>query len=343
MGKRKTYESRLDGLNMIALAELIESGKYYGYKEFCTNLGIKPLKSGSDSQIRQLNELDMICEYEKFKTKYKFIRLRNENEIILHKERSIFTPLIEFCLSEKFLEAKNEDKQNYKDGLLYFSISQLLLWCGMVHENYNFIRNNHEKEVICAKHEFEIEELLKFLNISYDNVLKPIIRNALKTMDNKKSIVIHKAFKVFTISDNGFKVFKNVLSTSDIGKQLENIVADVYTEFGIKKVQELFYTSYDYRKKIYDRCDEVCKQKLGYDGFYDCYAIIINENRLKHNLIDLQKELNIRTQKRLLTTKQLESIPKNSKERFIGSMIDLESKEDFKRDLEEFSKYKIGL
>lgn len=342
--QRQSVDTRLNGLNWDKLEELIQTDKLYGYREFCRLLDLQIMSSGSGSQLRQLNELSLICEYEKINSKYRFIRMRNEDEIMLYKERSIYTPLIEYCLSEKFLELQHQNDINFQDGILYFSMSTLMSWCGIVHENYQFLRQGYnkfeKKTAVCLKHGFDMQELSKFLTISYDKVLKPMIRTALKSMDNKKSIVIHKGFKIYVHTDDK-TIYKNILATSETGRQLEDIIANVYTEFGIKKIQELFFISVDKRNEIYDRCNELCKQKLGYDGFYDCYAIVINEYRTRYNLKYLRKELNERVQRKLLDTKILNEINYSSREDFITTMVALDSKANFEADLEEYYKYKL--
>lgn len=344
--KSKNVDTRLEGLDWDALQKLVKTDKLYGYREFCRILNLKILGSGSSSQLKQLNELSMICEYEKVNSKYRFLRMRSSDEITLYKERSVFTPLIEYCLSEKFLNMKKNNDLHIQNGILFFSMSNLLLWCGMVHENYQFMRqgdNKFDKKLaICIKHGFNLSELSKFLTVSYDNILKPIVRNALKSMDNKKSITIQKGFKVYRYVDNGRKVIKNVLATSSLGQQLEHIIADVYTEFRITNTQELFFMSNEQRQQLYDRCNFLCSSELGYDGFYDCYAIIINEYRTRYNISVLKKELNKRTQRRILDSKFLDDIHTKSRKDFVATMIALDSNVNFRNDLEEYYHYKMS-
>lgn len=345
MNNRQTIDTRLEGLNWKALEELTQTDKHYGYREFCRLLNLKIMGSGSSSQLRQLNELSMICEYEKVNSKYHFIRMRSDDEIVLYKERSVFTPLIEYCLSEKFLQLKQSNDVNFQDGILFFSMSTLLSWCGIVHDNYQFMRRGNnkfeKKTAICLKHGFNIKELSQFLTVSYDNILKPMIRTALKSMDNKSSIVIHKGFKIYSLAEDGYRTYKNVLATSEIGRQLEEIIADVYTEFEVKQIQELFFTSPERRNKIYARCNELCKERLDYDGFYNCYAIVINDARIQFNIESLRKELNQRVQNKILNSKFLDEMRSGSKEEFVATMIALDTKANFESDLEEYYRYKL--
>lgn len=343
--KRNSIDTRLEGMDWDALERLTQTDNLYGYREFCRLVGLKIQSSGSNMQIRQLNELSMVCEYEKVNSKYRFVRMRTADEIMLYKERSIFTPLIEYCLSEKFLQLRQQDDPNFQDGVLFFSIGSLMSWCGIVHENYQFMRQGHDrferKIAICLKHGFDLGELSRFLSVSYEHILKPMIRSALKSMDNKKSIVIHKGFKVFDECDSGRRIYKNLLATSPDGQRLERIVAQAYTEFGIKKVQELFFASQELRQEIYHRCNSLCKQELGHDGFYDCYAIVVNDYRTRFNMGALRHELNERVQRRMLESHHLRDIRPSSKEKFVTTMVSLTTHADFESDLEEYHRYKM--
>lgn len=348
MGRPKgsREKSHIEALNWEKLQELIDTDRLYGYTEFCRLLNIPVKSSGSGSQIKQLSELSMVCEYEKINTKYKFIRMRNRDEIMLYKERSTFTPLIEFALTEKFLSLSASNDKNMKDGILFFSMGNILDWCGIVHQNFEYVRKHQQKKftdhrlAISFKHNFNAGELLRFVNVSYDKILKPMVRNALRSMDNKKSIVIHKGFKLYRYNEDSFS-YNNILASSELGRKIENIIANVWTEFGIKKAQNLHFMSNEKRQKIYDRYNEKCQQELGYDGFYDCYAIVINQARSKHNLQAIKQDLNERVQNRFLSSKYLDDFIVGEKNRFIGTMIDLKTETNFSEDVEEYYKMKM--
>lgn len=333
----------LQGIKYENLTYLIQSDKLYGYREFCRILNIPICPSGSNSQIRQLNELSMICEYEKINHKYNFISLSTEDEIKLYNHRSVYITLIELCLLEKFLEfQEKETDNNFQHGILFFSLSTLMQWCGIVHDNFTIAKhsNIYSKRIICLKHEYNLDEFNHFLTISYNKLLKPLLRSALKTLDNRGSIVIHKGFKLFSVGSNGYITYRNILSSGSIGQQLEQIIAQVYTEFHIGKVQELFFMEQQVKNRFYHRCNEICQQTLGYSGFYDCYAISMNWNRMRHNIQVLQQELNKRIQTKFQTSTLLQDLNPQAKQQFILSMIDLDSLDDYKEDLLEYSQFK---
>lgn len=343
-GKGSKSESHLEDLNKDKLNELIESNQLYGYREFCRILGIKILPSGSTSQFKQLKELSMICEYEKQNRKYDFIRMRTKDEIILYNERAIYSPLIEYIVSEKF--CTTECREKMEDGILYLSMPELLTWTGMVNENYNIMRRefrNYQTRLAVhfINHQYggnmlNVGDMKTFLNVSYQDILKPIMRDALKSMDNRKSITIQRGYKLFKEDDKGWVTYKNVLATSDEGKEILHICSDVFSELGIKKVQELYGSKRNLSPVYYDRCNELCAERMGYDGFYDCYAIIVDQIRTAHNMDILLEELNKRIRERIRSSKHLNALSVNSKETMIDSVIDLKTEYNFKNDMSKF-------
>lgn len=339
-GKGSKSKSHIESLNINGLYNLINSDKLYGYREFCRILEIPILSSGSASQDKQLKELSMICEYEKENRKYHFIRMRTEDEIMLYNERAIYSPLIEYIISEKFCSEQCSDKM--VDGILFLSMPQLLVWTGMVNENFNEIRTGDQAyETRMAVHfinrgKFNTGDLKMFVNVSYKDILKPIMRDALKSLDNKKSITIQKGFKLFVKNIDGHILYKPVTATSSIGKEILHICAEVFTELGIKNTRELYTNKRNLSRSYYERCNEICSERLGYDGFYDCYAIIVDKSRTRYNMNVLQNELNKRIRDRIRNAKQLNSLSVKSKENMIDAVIALNTQYDFKDDRKKY-------
>ena len=57
--KKSKKKNWLDGLNPEGFYKLINSDKLYGYREFCRILGIPIAPSGSNSQSRQLDMINI--------------------------------------------------------------------------------------------------------------------------------------------------------------------------------------------------------------------------------------------------------------------------------------------
>lgn len=338
-------QNELDSLDLDKLKYLTKTDKVYGYRELCRILHLPIKHSGSNAQIKQLGALSNICEYEKVNSKYKFIRMRTDEEIELFQERATFTPLIECCLTDKFITLTEQHSHYYQDGILYLSMSTMLGWTGAVHENYMFMKNRkfETRLALSRIHQFDLTELNTFLTVSYDQVLKPMIRNALRTMDNKKSVTIYKSFKLYKKDKTGYITYSYTTNSTPLGQELEKIVADVYTEFDVKNIQAMFFLKKELASQLYDRCNEVCKERLGYDGFYDCYGILVHTERSKQNLTEIKHEINRRTQDKLMSIKYLDNIKTGSKKEFIDTMIDIDTTTNFKNDYEEFWRMKMGV
>lgn len=338
-------QNELESLDLDKLRYLTKTDKVYGYRELCRILHLPIKHSGSNAQIKQLGALSSVCEYEKVNSKYRFLHMRTDEEIALFQERATFTPLIECCLTDKFLTLAEQQNQYYQDGILFLSMSNMLSWTGAVHENYMYMKNKSlEGRVALSKiHQFNLNELNTFMIISYDQVLKPMIRNALRTMDNKKSVTIYKSYKLYKENDTGFVEYTYTTNSDPLGQRLEQIIADVYTEFNIKNVQSTFFLKKEIMSQVYKRCDELCKERLGYNGFYDCYGILVHTERSQHNLKEIKQEINNRTQDKIMTTKYLDRLTTQSKKDFIDTMIDINTTTNFKDDYEEYWRMKMGV
>lgn len=339
-GKRKGVKDKchIENLDIDKLQKLIDSKRDYRYSEFCPMIGLQRLQG--DSKIKQLAELGAICEYEKNKTRFKFIRLRTEDEIILYNERSKYTPLMECMLMELLLE--KIDKGECEKGIFYMTTPQVLRTMRMVNDNFILLHSSpikwaYKTAAIQSHTGFNMRDINIFMSITYRNILKPIVRDSFKSIDNKRGIMIQRGYKVFNVV-NGVRVYNNILATSKLGQELTAITGKALEEAGIESIDKLFYKPMRQIKDFYAICDALCQQRLGYDGFYDCYALSISEERLKRvyhwNLESVQREMNKRVIDRVDNAKQLDKLTTISKKTLIGAVIDIESQYDFQYDYE---------
>lgn len=330
-------KNRLKGIKLDKLQELIDSGRLYRYVEFCPIIGIERLQG--DSKIKQLAELNAICEYEKENTKFKFIRMRSDDEIVLYNERSKYTPIIEYLLTEYLLD--KVEKGECENGIYFLTTPQTLLRLGMVNENFILLRSSQTKwdyrraALTYHRGDFTMSDVNRFLSITYINILKPIMRDAFKSIDNKRGLIIQRGYKIF-INNEGTRTYRNVLATSREGQKLTNITGRALGELGISSIDKLRYKPNAVLNKFHHICDTLCKEELGYDGFYDCYALSINEERLEQicnwNYYAAQKALNEKIMERISTTKQLDMLTGKSRTNLINAVIDLNTNYNFQSD-----------
>lgn len=332
-------KNRLKGIKLDKLQELIDSGRLYRYVEFCPIIGIERLQG--DSKIKQLTELNAICEYEKENTKFKFIRMRSEDEIVLYNERSKYTPIIEYLLTEYLLD--KVEKGECENGIYFLTTPQSLLKLGMVNENFLLIHSNSRKwdyrraALTYHRSDFSMKDINYFLSATYANILKPIIRDSFKSIDNKRGIMIQRGFTLYMDND-GIRTYRNVLTTSREGQLIANITGRALGQLGISSTDKLYQKPNAVVNKFHRICDTLCKEELGYDGFYDCYALSINEERLEQiynwNYYAAQKALNERVIERISTTKQLDTLTGKSRTNLINAVIDLNTNYNFQSDYE---------
>lgn len=329
----------LENLNKEKLQELIDSDKDYSYAKFCPMLGLQRLTS--NSKEKQLKELEAICEIEKNGTKYRFIRMRNEDEIILFNERVKYLPFIGNLLSEIILE--KIERGECENGIYYLTTPQSLEILGMVNQNFLLFHNNSRKweyKTSVAKNhrdDFSMKDINTFMTLTYSHILKPIIRDAFRSIDNQYGIVIQRAYKCFIKNDDGVMV-RNFLATSKTGQKITTIAGKALEMIGIGSMDKLFLQKQSVIKEYYSICNIMCKEQLGYDKFCQCYAISINEERLNKiynwSKWAMKKELNKRAVERIKSAKQLKDMPINSRDNLINAVIEIDTKYDFKKETE---------
>lgn len=347
--KNKKRKNWLEGLKPEAFYKLINSDKLYGYREFCRILNIPIAGSGTNSQSRQLEMINMLCEYEKEGSKFKFIRVRNEQDIEVFQEQLSYIQLFKYSLTQAF--SQEEFQKNIQDDMLFITMPKLMEMCGMVNKNFGIFRNasEHKKWIISMVHKNEFgrgvdnyNNLKRFVDVAYD-VIKPIVRDALKSMDNEHSITINKGYVLYKELDNGVSLKKRVLKGINEGEEVFKICGDVLSEFNIKKMNDLYFGNTEKIQQFYDRCNELCKERLGYDGFYDCYAININPKRIEYMLnVDYTQVLNNKAKEKLNETKLLEEIANKFKKNMISATTDINTHYDFDQDYKIATQKRAG-
>lgn len=347
--KKSKKKDWLEGLKPEAFYKLINSDKLYGYREFCRILGIPIAPSGSTSQFRQLDMINMLCEYEKENSKFRFIRMRDERDIEVFQHQATYTHLIKCSLAKALLNEETQGK--FINGILYITMPKLMEMCGMVNKNFNEIRNasNFKTWTIAMMHRDEFgkhgqgsDQLKRFVNVSYD-VIKPLMRDAIKSMDNEFSLSVQRAYVAYIKKDDGHIINKHFLITSDEGKALFEICGNVLTEMDIENMRDLHFSNQHKIEQYYNRCNELCGEQLGYDGFYECYAIVLNQNRMEYMLkTSYSKALNLKVQDRLYEAKQFEELGNKFKRNLINATIALDTTYDFDQDYKSATQERAG-
>lgn len=334
---KKDNLEHLTTLNIEGLKKLVKSKEEISYAKFCPLINLPPLTGASKrSQLKALNE---VCEYEKNGIKFKFLRIRDDDEIVIGQKNIKYTKLIEDILVNYLLE-QNQD-------IVFMTPLQLMSFLGMVNKNYVTMKNKNDSfyrhNMIHKQYKnvFSTRQMYTFLNSAYHTILKPIIRNAIKSLDGKRAIRVQGAYNGFVVNDDNSRTYINVLATQRDGKIFTSITSDVLDEYGCKDIQQVFLKGKNCIKNFYKRCNEVCKETTQYDGYYDCYAIILNRKylgfRQRKDIDALKSELNKRVIEKAYSNQDMQKIlPVTIHKNLIYTFFDLNTEYDLQQDYIEF-------
>lgn len=335
--------SNIETIDYDKLKELCESGEKLFYNQMCEKLNI-PVLAGS-SKIKQMRELTGICKYEKIGRKYIIKELCDREVIDLFNNRSIYIPYIQILLSQEF-EKYNKDE-------LYFSIRELMEKLGTFNHNFKAVsgRDSYYKcDIISKKYNINNGNLYKFVTKGYNSVLKPIIKSALNSMQNSRSIDLITGYKTYkyydTESYKGF-IYTYTNINEPLGKEIFSIEGKCMSEMGIKGANELYGSKVYLQDDYYNNCNQRLKDNYNtelyknnnwdFDGFYRCYLIIINKKRLAYNINEIKKEFNYLIQDRMRRTQTFNFLMGSELDNFIKMMIDIEQKDyNFEKDIKKY-------
>ena len=340
----KNSRSWIDTIDMDALDRLSEQpiGTSYSYNQMCELINIPKLTG--NSKIKQLNELSCVCEYEKNNSKFTILGVREPDEILTYRKNSTYTTFVELIISQYFRD--DTECEDIVDGILFITSKRLSFRCGFINENFMYATsgdNMMAKLYLIAKQNgWTINELLGFDNVSYMDVIKPTVRTAMRSLDNRKSITIQKGYKLIKKGAQNSNLSKCITATSNEGQQIEHIVAQVYTEMGIKTSKEM-YLKFRRNRKMYEeynkRCNELCHKILGWDYFIDSYAIVMNPARIKYNIESIKKEINKLIIDKIYRSKQMfqhKNINVAHFDELVDACINVDTEYDFFKDVKDY-------
>lgn len=281
------------------------------YREL-TNFLELPYLSGN-SKDKQLNELSRVCKLEKIKTKYTVTEVYDS--FLLAKDgKSVTLPNIEYILLAQL-------SKNDINGTLFVSNKELLKLCYMINNNYYAILNdkNRNSALIGNKYGFD-DSFIEYVDKAYD-ILKPSLINALKSMTNKKEIVITTGYKAF--KKNGTFVCASV--TDELGEELFKIQGEAMNQLGVVKYSDFWGRYINKKQEYFELCNKIVKEKSendqkwidngwNFEKFYQCYAITTNIDKMKFdlkNVTEVKEELNLITKDKLHKTKILRDMSYN--------------------------------
>ena len=293
---------------------LVDNKAKLSYRELTNYLEIPYL--GGNSKEKQLSELSRICNIKKDKTKYEITEVYDVLLSNLSKKngKSTTLPNIEYILMSQLSKSDI-------DGVLFVSNKELLRFCYMINNNYYSILNDKHKNstYIGEKYGFD-DSFIEYVDKAYD-ILKPSLVNALKSMSNKKEIVITTGYKAFNKNNS----FVCCSVTEELGEELFKIQGSAMKKLGVNKYSDFWGKHINKRQDYYDLCNAIVKDKSendpkwiqngwNFDKFYQCYAITLNTGKIQFDLQSLEtarEDLNGITKDKMHNTKLLRDLSYN--------------------------------
>lgn len=282
------------------------------YKQLCENFNI-PYLSGNQKKY-QLKRLKQYFDYEKVGTKYIIKNIYETPPAIMNNKNAITMPDIRFILLSVLSNADN-------NGHYFATNKDLLRLCYIINNNYYSILNDKNRYSPYIAHKYNLDNsFINYINDTY-NILKPTIINALNSMVKRKEILLGTGYK---IRQNGL-IVSAVSGNSLLGKEIFRIQGNAMKQLGVEKYSDLWGKFVTKKQEYFDLCDSMVydnvhnndvwiKNGWQFDGFYQCYEIILNVEKIKYDLsllIDAQKDLNIKINDKIHKSKVLRDLTYN--------------------------------
>ena len=287
---------------------MLKKEKEYTYKQICENLNL-PQKTGN-AKIKQLSELSKYYNYTKNKNKFYINDIIDTSEIkdtAIKKNQTQIN--IEHILMT-VLSGLQDDEQVY-----FASNKELLLLCYAINNNYYSILNDKHRNSVVVKKYFGLDNsFIEYVEKTYD-LLKPMLKNCLLSMQSRKEISLNKGYKIIK---NG-KIDSCVSETDELGGKLFKIQGDAMRELGISSENELYGKKIYLKNEYYNLCNKKAHElDETIDKFYQCYAIVLNVEKIKYDLSLERCDLNSKIYNKVHSTTTLRNLSYNQIEQWFN-------------------------
>lgn len=264
------------------------------YKELCTVLEIKV--SSGNTKIKQLNELQMYCNFVKDKNKFIINEIYETPILMLDRTNNKYIDLIANILIS-YLHTKDITTKKS----ITLTAGNMMEILGLVNENYN-IGNRHKRELSQVLN-IDILSVYYFYN-NTRNEFKNIISRSLKSLKNRR-VLDYQLIKTIYTKDK-----KYIEATEEDISLIIDIEKIALNKLGLKNFKEVFL------KCKLREFQKIVKKLLPTNWIYyfDSYKIYIGEIALKieyENMNIKQLELNRRALERTDTRLKLNDTMKD--------------------------------
>lgn len=303
------------------LKYLAETQEKLKYKDLCGKLNLL-VKTGR-AKKHQLEQLAAICNLKMYfkPTRYCIKEVYTDVNIeALLEENEKWWP----CFAAVILKMLEEH------STLFLTNTELLRRCQMINKNFIVALNEKDREYISSELKYNLTQFSTFINKTYNNILRPILRDTLKRLEKEYMIVILPAY-AFRFENDPRDKFYNTTAKDMLGKDFLNIEEEVAKEMNINTSSYLPPFMWEY---FYSICSQRAKERFGIDKFFRCYCISTHPEIVKRRLPEffaaIQK-LNTQTIENIKTSKSLATLYAKEKEVFINDTIVTDPEVDYKK------------
>ena len=288
----------------------LKIGELYSYKQLTQILDIEYLNS--NSKKAQLKEINTVIELEKVKTKYKIIKIREQETQIIknntHNKKATYTD--DILLTTLYFLLSNTHNSDKNNIVIYINKNELANNIGLKHQHNSLVAKYHpdnfceQIDVNTVTFHYTYPRLLSSINSALNLMLKKLKREGLATIFDK--------MKITTIK-NGI----TRMATEEEYIKIEDIKREVLTEMNIKN-EALLYNKYpNCIQEFYNKVEQKTFKELGIMNSYKILEIHLNKKNIDDYLkafqnTNLEELLLIGNEK--FTNKQIVNC-KNDKER----------------------------
>ena len=282
----------------------------YSYKQLTEILDIEYLNS--NSKKAQLKEINTVIELEKVKTKYKIIKIREQEQPIIknntHNKKATYSD--DILLTTLYFLLSNTHNSDKNNIVIYINKNELANNIGLKHQ-HNSLVAKYQPDNFCEQIQvdtttfhYTYPRLLASINSALNLMLKKLKREGLATIFDK--------MKITTIKDGITR-----MATNEEYAKIEDIKREVLTEMNIKN-EALLYNKYlNCIQEFYNKVEQKTFKELGIKNSYKILEIHLNRKNIDDYLrafqnTNLEELLLIGNEK--FTNKQIINC-KNDKER----------------------------
>lgn len=306
----------------------------FTYNEFCELTNSTPVTP--KQKVAQFNEWSKYMDLTKGYNKITLNKVYNTDEMLLISHNRKFTEYISDLI---IMYLANSNKK--VETLTYKELAEYLY---MVNKNYYKAKYKKMEYIdefemhtdilyftkdAAAKHIYN--DMGMFFNIT-DKIIKEIIRNALKSLENKGLIICNTNFKLYKtvkVKESQY-VTKTYICNDDQRKEFLNIRKKIMIKHNVNKLQDIIYLKKDERDSYFKdlrvalQSSPILNNCSKYANAFDIeYGDKAVQYEYKRIIAENKKIINNNLQYKLLTTKELECINNALKVQFIDKFIDI--------------------